>query len=184
MRVVAGSHRSRKLKAPVGKNTRPTTDKVKGAIFNMIGPYFDGGKALDLYAGSGGLGIEALSRGIDYTYFVDNNYQALKTIKENLTFLNLNEQADVLKKDANQALQTFADQGIQFDLVLLDPPYAKQELAQQLQTMIDDNILAPEAMIVCEVDKDVEIDVPKKMKLLKNSLYGITKILIYQFEGV
>ena len=84
MRVVAGEFGGRKLKTLSGNNTRPTTDKVKGAIFNMIGPYFDGGKALDLFSGSGSLGIEAVSRGMDQAVLVEKNFRAMEINLENI----------------------------------------------------------------------------------------------------
>ncbi|MDU0990620.1 MAG: RsmD family RNA methyltransferase, partial [Enterococcus faecium] len=84
MRIISGNYGGRRLKSLAGANTRPTTDKVKESIFNMIGPYFDGETVLDLFAGSGGLAIEAVSRGCSHAVCVDKNYQALKIIKENI----------------------------------------------------------------------------------------------------
>ncbi|RBN41004.1 16S rRNA (guanine(966)-N(2))-methyltransferase RsmD, partial [Priestia megaterium] len=93
MRVVAGLYKGHALKAVPGYSTRPTTDKVKEAIFNMIGPFFEGGTALDLFGGSGGLGIEALSRGIDKVIFVDRDGKAIQTIKANLASCRLEDRA-------------------------------------------------------------------------------------------
>ena len=183
MRVVAGEHRSRKLKAPNGTNTRPTTDKVKGAIFNIIGPYFNGGTCLDLYAGSGGLGIEALSRGMQTAYFVDNNYQAITTIRDNVESLKLINKAHIIKKDAKQALQELAMHRQKFNLVLLDPPYAKQEMTNILEQLQNDNLLQKLAIVVCEVDKDIEFIAPENYSTIKIATYGITKIIIYRYEG-
>ena len=84
MRIIAGEFGGRRLKAVPGMKTRPTTDKIKESMFNIIGPYFDGGRALDLFAGSGGLSIEAVSRGVDQAVLIDRQYQAIKTIKENI----------------------------------------------------------------------------------------------------
>ena len=100
MRVVAGTAKGLPLKAVPGTSTRPTTDKVKESIFNMIGPFFDGGTAVDLFAGSGGLGIEALSRGIDRVIFTDKDRKSIETIRANLEKTKLQEQAEVYKVEA------------------------------------------------------------------------------------
>ena len=97
MRVISGSRKGRPLQAVPGKGTRPTVDKVKESVFNMIGPFFEGGIALDLYAGTGGLGIEALSRGIDKVIFVDANRKAIDVIHKNLADTQFSEQAEVYK---------------------------------------------------------------------------------------
>ena len=104
MRVISGERKGMRIKAVPGDQTRPTTDKVKESLFNVIGPYFDGGKALDLFAGSGGLGIEALSRGCDEAVFVDQHFKAIQTIKENLETTRFTERSRVLKKDVTVAL--------------------------------------------------------------------------------
>ena len=103
MRVISGSQKGRILKAVPGKTTRPTTDKVKEAIFNMIGPYFNGGYGLDLFAGSGGLGIEGLSRGLDKVIFIDFDYKAIRTIKENVNICRFESMAEIYKNDWKRA---------------------------------------------------------------------------------
>ena len=105
MRVVSGKCEGHPLKAVPGNTTRPTTDKVKESIFNMIGPYFDGGVALDLFGGSGGLGIEAISRGIDKAIFVDRDNKAIKVIHQNLESCRIQEQAEVYRNDAERAIK-------------------------------------------------------------------------------
>lgn len=180
MRVVAGEYRGRKLKSLSGDNTRPTTDKVKESIFNMIGPYFDGGKVLDLYAGSAGLAIEAISRGMEQAVCVEKNYQAIKVINENIAITKEAEKFTVLKKDADAALQQFAEEKQQFDLVLLDPPYAKQKIEQQLTFMIDNDLLAADALIVCETDKTVQLAEVAGLEQTRQQTYGITMITIYR----
>ena len=122
MRVIAGKYKKRQLKVPKSQLTRPTTDKNKENLFNMIGPYFQGGTVLDLFGGSGGLGIEAISRGCDTLYSVDHQYEAFKTIKENFSLLKL-ENCFPLKMDYKKALKYLYEKGIKFDYVFLDPPY-------------------------------------------------------------
>ena len=105
MRVVAGTLKGRSIKAVKGTNTRPTTDKVKESIFNIIGPYFEGGLALDLFGGSGNLGIESLSRGIERAIFVDRENIAIQTIKQNIKDLKLDERVEIYRNDAFKALK-------------------------------------------------------------------------------
>lgn len=182
MRVISGEFRGRRLKSLEGKNTRPTTDKVKESIFNMIGPYFQGGRVLDLFAGSGALAIEALSRGIDDVVCVDHHFGAIKVIKENLALVKADKRATVLKMDANQALDRLMTEQQTFDLVFLDPPYAKQQIVEQMIKMIP--LLNPDALIVCEVDKEVALpDDVAQFDLKRRATYGITEVVIYEFVG-
>lgn len=118
MRVVAGEYGGRRLKAVPGMKTRPTTDKVKEAMFNIIGPYLDGGQVLDLFAGSGGLSIEAVSRGADHATLVDRQYQAIKTIHENLSVTKEEDKFTVLKGDAYKMLNKLAKRSHQNFMML------------------------------------------------------------------
>lgn len=181
MRVISGEYRGRRLKSLNGDNTRPTTDKVKESIYNMIGPYFDGGVVLDLYSGSGSLAIEAVSRGMDLAICIEKNYGALKIIRENITMTKEPEKFVVLKNDANQVLNQLSEEQYCFDLVLLDPPYAKQAIAEQILQLQELDLLTPFAQIVCETDKEVYLpeqlgDFCKK----RQTTYGITQITIYR----
>lgn len=119
MRVISGEYGGRRLKSLSGPNTRPTTDKVKESIFNMIGPYFDGEEVLDLFSGSGGLAIEAVSRGCSHAVCVDKNYQALKIIKENIAITKEPEKFTTLKLDADKAIEKLAQLGKKFDYLFL-----------------------------------------------------------------
>jgi 16S rRNA (guanine966-N2)-methyltransferase len=150
MRIISGKHKGRPLKAVPGKNTRPTTDKVKESIFQIIGPYFDGGLGLDLFAGSGGLGLEALSRGADKVIFVDQAQQAIKTIKENIQLLRLDEDTEVYRTDALRALKAIAKRNLVFDWIFLDPPYGKISLAELLQTIAKYEIVKAGSIAICE----------------------------------
>lgn len=183
MRVISGEYGGRRLKALDGDNTRPTTDKVKESIFNMIGPYFDGGTALDLYAGSGGLAIEAVSRGMDKGICIEKNFSAIKIINENIAVTKEPDKFLVKKVDANKALEILKEDGLKFDLVLLDPPYAKQEIAKQIEKLLSYDLLNEGAIIVCETDKSVVL--PATIGLYgkkRETVYGITQITIYKQE--
>lgn len=182
MRVIAGKYRSRQLKSVDSKKTRPTTDKNKENLFNMIGPYFDGGVCLDLFAGSGGLGIEAISRGMDELYSVDHQYKAFYIIKENVNMLKINEQCHIYKMDYKKALFKLKDEGIRFDLVLLDPPYGLKINEDIISFLSNENMLNDGCIIVIEDLKEEAIDVKEPFVLKKEHYYGITSLQILKFE--
>lgn len=177
MRVVAGKFGGHPLKTLDGKITRPTTDKVKGAIFNMIGPFFDGGRVLDLFSGSGSLAIEAISRGMDEAVMVERNRKAQAIITENIKMTKSEQQFYLMKMDANKALGMVNGS---FDLVLLDPPYAKEEIVKNITDMEEAGLLSEDVMIVCETDKAV--DLPEEISnfgIWKQKTYGISKVTVY-----
>jgi 16S rRNA (guanine966-N2)-methyltransferase len=182
MRVIAGIHKGRKLKAVSGKSTRPTADKVKEAVFQVIGPFFNGGKVLDLFAGSGSLGIEALSRGMDFAVFIDQQAKAIHTIYDNLKSLSIADQAEVYRNDAFRALQALSKRKIEFDLILLDPPYKKVALEKLLYEIKKHELLGENGVVVCE--HDISLDLPQQIgncRILKHSNYGdATSVTIYQ----
>ncbi|MEE6131198.1 16S rRNA (guanine(966)-N(2))-methyltransferase RsmD [Priestia sp. GS2] len=183
MRVVAGSCKGHSLKAVPGHSTRPTTDKVKEAIFNMIGPFFEGGIALDLFGGSGGLGIEALSRGIDRAIFVDREGKAIQTIKSNLETCSLQEQAEVYRNDSERALKAIIKREIQFDLILLDPPYKAQKLKALIGTISEHKLLQASGVIVAEHANDVVLpDEINEFEKIKSENYGIIGVSIYTYK--
>ncbi|MCC3381400.1 16S rRNA (guanine(966)-N(2))-methyltransferase RsmD [Paenibacillus farraposensis] len=184
MRVVSGSAKGRPLKAVPGTGTRPTTDKVKEALFSMIGPYFDGGVALDLFAGSGGLGIEALSRGMDKAVFIDMESKSIDVIKENLRKTGLAEQAEVFRNDAGRALKALAKRGVFFDAVFLDPPYRLKHGDELMSRMAELNLLRSGAVIVLEYESGHTY--PESFgpfEQVKKTVYGETALSIYQFTA-
>ena len=177
LRVVAGDFGGRPLKTLEGKTTRPTTDKVKGAIFNMIGPFFDGGRVLDLFSGSGSLAIEAISRGMSSAVLVEKDRRAQAVIQENIKMTKSEEQFQLLKMDAARALTQLTGQ---FDLVLLDPPYAKEQIVANITQLEEQGLLSEEVMLVCETDKGV--DLPEEISnfgIWKQKTYGISKVTVY-----
>lgn len=183
MRVISGDFRGRRLKSLPGDNTRPTTDKVKESIFNMIGPYFDGGCCLDLFAGSGGLAIEAVSRGMDRGICVDKNYQAIKIIKENIALTKAPERFLVKKTTAAQAIKELAAAGTQVELVFLDPPYAKQQIVSELTEMLALGLIKAGGRVVCETDKTVSLpETIGSLRQIRQQTYGITGVTIYRNE--
>ncbi|MBG9784212.1 16S rRNA (guanine(966)-N(2))-methyltransferase RsmD [Shouchella lehensis] len=182
MRVISGQQGGLRLKPVPGKQTRPTTDKVKESIFNMIGPYFDGGQALDLFAGSGALGIEALSRGMDRCVFIEAQHPAIQTIRQNLSHTNLNERASVFKNDSLRGLQALISKGETFQLLLIDPPYAKAELyiKEALAKIDASGVLEEGGLIVCETASSSELASFPTLQIIRTEQYGETKITIYE----
>lgn len=177
MKIVSGTYGGRPLKTLEGKTTRPTSDKVRGAMFNMIGPYFDGGRVLDLYAGSGGLSIEAVSRGMEEAVLVEKDRRAQAIIASNIQMTKESHKFQLLKMEAHQALSQL--QGT-FDLVFLDPPYAKEQIVADIEALAERGLLGEEVMVVCETDKAV--DLPEEIACLgiwKEKIYGISKVTVY-----
>lgn len=177
MRIVSGNFGGRPLKTLDGKNTRPTSDKVRGAIFNMIGPYFEGGRVLDLYAGSGGLAIEAVSRGMASAVLVEKHSGAQAVIEENINMTQSSNQFTLLKMDAERALSQLNGQ---FHLIFLDPPYAKEQIVADIEKLDALHLLAEDVMIVCETDKAVQL--PEEIAsvgIWKEKVYGISKVTVY-----
>ncbi|WP_336779602.1 16S rRNA (guanine(966)-N(2))-methyltransferase RsmD [Paenibacillus illinoisensis] len=182
MRVVSGSAKGRPLKAVPGNGTRPTTDKVKEALFSMIGPYFEGGTALDLFAGSGGLGIEALSRGMDKAVFVDLESKSIEVIRANLKATKLEDQAAIYRNDAGRALKALAKRTTKFDLVFLDPPYRMKNGDELMLTMHELELLKPEATIVLEYES--KYSYPEQFgpfEQTRKAVYGETAVSIFDY---
>lgn len=154
MRVIAGSKRGASLKAPEGLSTRPTTDRIKESLFNILTPFLKDGVFLDLFSGSGGIGIEALSRGARMSVFVDNDKRAQNCIKQNLSKTGFEKQALVLGTDFKTSLKTIAVRGIKFDVVFMDPPYYSDFIENILDEIEILGILNNEGIVVCEQAKD------------------------------
>ncbi|MBM7635448.1 16S rRNA (guanine(966)-N(2))-methyltransferase RsmD [Streptococcus saliviloxodontae] len=177
MRIVSGEFGGRPLKTLEGKTTRPTSDKVRGAMFNMIGPYFDGGRVLDLFAGSGGLSIEAVSRGMDEAVLVEKDRRAQAIIQENIEMTKSEKQFSLLKMEAERAIGQLTGT---FDLIFLDPPYAKEQIVANIEALDEANLLGEDVMIVCETDKSVIL--PEEIAsvgIWKEKTYGISKVTVY-----
>ncbi|WP_064093819.1 16S rRNA (guanine(966)-N(2))-methyltransferase RsmD [Rossellomorea aquimaris] len=180
MRVISGTLKGRPLKAVPGSGTRPTTDKVKESIFNMIGPYFQGGIGLDLFAGSGGLGIEAISRGLEKVIFVDRDAKAFQTIKLNLQDCDLVEQSEVYRNDASRALKAILKRELSFDYIFLDPPYKQQKLQQLLQLIAEHRLLNESGYVMCEHSSEIVLDEQVgDLRKIREETYGIIRISIY-----
>ena len=154
MRVIAGSARRLLLKSPAGLETRPTSDKVKETLFNILMPYiFSDTRFLDLYSGSGAIGIEALSRGAKEAVFVEKGREAMGCINDNLKTTHLEDKARVINSDVMTALYRLEGRG-GFDIVFMDPPYGNGYERKVLEYLISSDVANPDALIVVEASND------------------------------
>lgn len=158
MRVIGGKAKRLNLKTPQGYDTRPTTDKVKETLFNILGPYLADADFLDLFSGSGAIGIEALSRGSKYAAFVDKDKAALECIKANLKFTKLDSQAEVYHMGALEAIKALEIKGKVFDVVFMDPPYNSNLERDILFALQNSNIIYCDTIIVIEASKQTSFD--------------------------
>ena len=151
MRIISGSARGRKLKEPQGLDTRPTTDKVKESLFNIIQFELEGRRVLDLFAGTGQLGLEALSRGAEHCTFVDQRREAAALVKENIRLCRFEDRTRVAQEEAQWFLRSC---GERFDVIFLDPPYKTDLLNQCIEKIAAFDILREHGIIVCESGAD------------------------------
>ena len=154
MRVIAGTARSLPLKAPEGLDTRPTTDRIKETLFNMLQPEIPGAVFADLFSGSGAIGIEALSRGAEKAYFIDNSPKAQACIQQNLTFTKTVNRAIVLKQDVCSALKDIREK--QIDIVFMDPPYGCGHEQNVLALLREMKYITEDTMIIVEASLETD----------------------------
>lgn len=158
MRVIAGSRKGFRLKGPKSKDIRPTADRIKESLFNILGQIENDSLVLDLFAGTGSIGIEFLSRGAYKSYFVDKSYESIRCINDNLEHTQLKEKAIVLKKDAFKALEFFAKQAVKFDYIFVDPPYGKNILEKILMYMDELQLVTEKGIIILEHERDLVLE--------------------------
>ncbi|MFR3894854.1 MAG: 16S rRNA (guanine(966)-N(2))-methyltransferase RsmD [Merdibacter sp.] len=181
MRIVAGEFRSRTIDAVAGSATRPTADKIKEAVFSRIGPYFEGGRMLDAYAGSGNISFEALSRGMCESWLCDISAKAVATIRSNASKLGVEERCHIHRRDVFAMLDTFAQADIRFDLVYLDPPYRKQKNAELMLALEEKALLEPSAWVIVEsLSEDVFDEAYGSLIKVKENTYGTIRITCYR----
>ena len=150
MRVIAGTARRLKLETPAGRHTRPTSDKIKETLFNMIQQDLYDARFLDLFSGSGGIAVEALSRGAAEAVMVDNDREALRCIRANLAHTHFEEQARVMAMDVIQALRRLDQQGKAFDIIFMDPPYSMGLERRILPYLVDSSLVHDDTRIIVE----------------------------------
>jgi len=165
MRVIAGIARSIPLITPAGDTTRPTSDRIKETLFNIISPYLYDAAFLDLFCGSGGIGIEAISRGAAKACFVDNNRKALDCLHKNIEKTKFTDKATVLEGDALSAISKLGLRAESFDIIFLDPPYQEGYYEKVLLLLAGSPILRPDTMIIAEAPIDYDFSFAQSMGL-------------------
>jgi len=188
MRIVAGQYRGRRLAAPKGDDTRPTTDRVREALFSSLTSYaglgFGGGSALDAFAGSGALGFEALSRGVERVTFLEREKPALSVLKANAETLGATRSVSIVSGDTSYLVQRGAIPGGPFALLLLDPPYRLDagEVGQLVAALVARDLLEEDALIVYEHSSSSEAVWPAGVTALASKRYGSTTVDIARYE--
>lgn len=182
MRVISGSARSLKLKAPEGFDTRPTIDRIKESLFNMISDDLYDIDFLDIFSGSGGIGIEALSRGAKNAVFVDSSKESVDIINENLKFTRLFDKADVINADVFDAVSKFGREKRKFDIIFMDPPYKKGLVEEALATIFSADILKKDGFIIAEQSaEEPEISVDG-FRIFKIKNYNKIKMTFIEYD--
>ena len=178
MRIISGKARGTKLYTLEGENTRPTLDRVKESIFSIIQSQIEGAKILDLFAGSGAIGLEFLSRGAEKAVLCDNSKQAINIIKKNIEKTHMEEQINLINADFENCLEKIKNE--QFDIIYLDPPYATDYIHKAIQNIIKSNIITKESLIIVETDdeKRVEKEIENiDVKIVDKRKYGRAYIM-------
>jgi len=177
MRIISGKYKGRNIDGYNMIGTRPTMDRVKESMIAMIQNKIKNSVCLDLFAGSGSVGLELLSNGANTCYFVDNNKKVIDTINFNINKIKIEEKCILIKDDYINALNTFKKQNIKFDIIFLDPPYQNNYISKCLELIINYNLLNTNGIIICEYENE-KFDC--SLKIIKEKKYGSKNILIYQ----
>lgn len=184
MRIITGKARGAKLLTLEGENTRPTSERAKEAVFSMLAFDIEGREVLDLYAGSGQMGLEALSRGAARATFIDNSAAAVDIIKKNIIKTKLIDGAICLKSDVNDFLKRARGQ---FDIVFIDPPYALRGVCPALEIMVERKLLKPSSIIVCESEEENIFEnnpsLEKYFTVKRQAKYGMAHITLLEMYG-
>lgn len=176
-RIIAGIHKGRRLNVPKGRDIRPTTDRMRERLFSMLMhsryPELNGARVLDLFSGTGALGLEALSRGAESATFVEKAPASLQVLKENISALKAENQATVLAKSATHL--PAADHP--YDLIFMDPPYRQNLVEPTLQSLMSGNWLAEKGVIVCELATDDDSAIPPALEIVDDRAQGQQRIV-------
>ena len=183
MRIIAGTCRGRILKAVKGQKTRPTADRVKEAIFNVLAHRVEGTNFLDLFGGTGNIGLEALSRGARQVAFVEKYSGALKVLKANVNECGFTDNVHIFPVDAFKAIEIFKEKNYRFNIIFLDPPYEFKFLEELIARVVDNELLLEQGIVVVETDKNTNLPTSfKNLIKVRENVYGDTKITYFQIE--
>lgn len=183
MRIISGTNKGMKLYAPEGMGVRPTSDKIKESIFNMLG-YIDGNSiVLDLFAGSGGVGIEFLARGAGLCYFVDSSHKSLSYVKKNLELCRFKEKSKIIAGDYEKTIVNLSRENIKFNYIFADPPYALKCGLNIVKKVFENNLLEPGGTLIIETDKSEKLidNMDTGVINYKEKIYGRTRISIMKY---
>lgn len=179
MKIISGTLKGRNIEGYNIEGTRPTMDRVKESLFGMIQDYIKDSTVLDLFAGSGNLGVEAISNGAKIAYFIDNNPEVIKVLNKNIANLGIKSKSRVILFDWKKALNTFATQNIKFDLIFIDPPYAYDVYEKILNKVSTLNLLSDDGLIIMEHSNLHLPTTYENLTLYKERNYGNKSINIY-----
>ena len=190
MRIVGGKYRGLILAAPKDERVRPTSDRVREALFNIlahndfgIGFRLEGARVLDLFSGTGALGLEALSRGAKYVLFVDDHAESRALVRRNVEAMNATGATKIWRRDATGLGEMPPNAGGPFDLLLLDPPYRKDLVRLALKSAQDGKWFAEKALVVAEMAEDENFIAPPGFALVDERVYGDTKVLVMRADA-
>lgn len=180
MRIIAGKYKGHALSTLTGQHTRPTSSATKEALFQMLGPFFPSGTVIDLYSGSGALGLEAISRGMDQAYLVEKDRLAMQVIQKNIETIGVSDMAHALQMPVTRALHVLSQREISADLILLDPPYS-QDATSDLELISTLSVLRDGGVVALETQSDVEMaDALGDLKKIVVKDYGLSRLHLYR----
>lgn len=189
MYIIAGKYKNHKLDSPKGMNTRPTTNRLREALFNISQNYIEDARFLDLFAGSGAMGLEALSRGAKEVVFIDNHRESMQCIKKNLQSLNVEAKGRTIQGDVFNSILKLSAQGVKFDIIYADPPYEQEQegqlWSQKLLNLIDQSsILEEKGYLFIEESSAVSLSTQELKELKEVSARKMGRASLLQFQKI
>lgn len=182
MRIIAGELKGRRLFSVKGLRLRPTSDRVREAIFDILQERIKGRKVLDLFAGTGALGIEALSRGAEKAIFVEHNAHILTALRRNIKECRLEKKSEILAGDVYKGIRILASRGETFDLIFIDPPYARGLIKPTLKDLSQNSLVSPQGLVIAEHSLKEDVSIPIPWELIDRRQYGTTSISFWLFS--
>ncbi len=183
MRVIAGDLKGKKLFSVKGLSLRPTSDRVKEAIFDILQDKVVGKRVLDLFAGTGALGIEALSRGAEKAIFVEHNPHVLAALRRNIAECRLEKKTEILACDVFKGIKILASRGEVYDLIFIDPPYGRGLVKETLKNLSQTSLVASDGLIIAEHSSKEDLLIPLPWELVAHRHYGGTELSFWQSLG-